>query len=192
MANKIYKIWLLLEKNWNVADYIFGHKVRHSHAMEWSNNSYYASKTGHIFSRVRRLSSRTRQAFFKFWFYPALLSAAADLPTSGGSQKINKQQVNSSFVKARVVNGIQFKTKLTSSKTRKKKDDLMFSSLVNCAPYKIQLFIFVNLHTLWFQLQNMFQSIGKPQGIEIVMFQLKDMPQGFKKYWVKYKTWMIN
>ena len=137
MANKIYKIWLLLEKNWNVADYIFGHKVRHSHAMEWSNNSYYASKTGHIFSRVRRLSSRTRQAFFKFWFYPALLSAAADLPTTGGSQKINKQQVNSSFVKARVVNGIQFKTKLTSSKTRKKKDDLMFSSLVNYAPHKI-------------------------------------------------------
>ena len=34
----------------------------------------------------------------------------------------------------------------------------------------------------------MFQSTGKPQGIEIVMFQLKDMPQGFKKYWVKYKN----
>ena len=42
------------------------------------------------------------------------------------------------------------------------------------------------------QLEDMFQTIGTPQGIEHVMFQFKDMPQGFKKYWVKYKTWMIN
>ena len=41
--------------------------------------------------------------------------------------------------------------------------------------------------TLWFQLEDMFQLIGTPQGIEHVMFQLKDMPQGFKKYRVKYK-----
>ena len=42
--------------------------------------------------------------------------------------------------------------------------------------------------TLWFQLEDMFQLIGTPQGIEHVMVQLKDMPQGFKKYRVKYKT----
>ena len=44
--------------------------------------------------------------------------------------------------------------------------------------------------TLWFQLEDMFQLIGTPQGIEHVMFQLKDMLQGNKKYIFKYKTWM--
>ena len=42
--------------------------------------------------------------------------------------------------------------------------------------------------TLWFQLEDMFQLIGTPQGNEHVMVQLKDMHQGFKKYRVKYKT----
>ena len=42
--------------------------------------------------------------------------------------------------------------------------------------------------TLWFQLEDMFQLIGTPQGIEHVMVQLKDMPQGFEKYRVKYKA----
>ena len=44
------------------------------------------------------------------------------------------------------------------------------------------------LFTLWFQLEDMFQLIGTPQGIEHVMVQFKDMPQGFKKYRVKYKA----
>ena len=47
-----------------------------------------------------------------------------------------------------------------------------------------------NSTTLWFQLEDMFQLIGTPQGIEHVMVQLRDMPQGFKKYTVEYKAWM--
>jgi len=42
--------------------------------------------------------------------------------------------------------------------------------------------------TLWFQLEDTFQLTGTPQGFELVMFQLKDMLQGFKKCRVKYKT----
>ena len=40
---------------------------------------------------------------------------------------------------------------------------------------------------LWFQLEDMLQLIGTPQCIEHVMFQLKDLPQGFKEYRVKCK-----
>ena len=44
------------------------------------------------------------------------------------------------------------------------------------------------LSTLGFQLEDMFQFKGTPQGIDHVMFQFKDMPCGFKKNRVKYKT----
>ena len=43
--------------------------------------------------------------------------------------------------------------------------------------------------TLWFQLEDMFQLIGTPQGIERVLFQIKVTPQCFEKYRVKYKAW---
>ena len=48
--------------------------------------------------------------------------------------------------------------------------------------------MWVFLSTLGFQLEDMFQFKGTPQGIDHVMFQLKDMPCGFKKNRVKYKT----
>ena len=35
---------------------------------------------------------------------------------------------------------------------------------------------FATLRTLWFQLEDMFQLIVKPQGIEKVMIQLKNAP----------------
>ena len=47
-----------------------------------------------------------------------------------------------------------------------------------------------NAYTLWFQLENMFQLTGTPQGIEHVVFQFKDMPLGFREHRVKYKTRM--
>ena len=34
--------------------------------------------------------------------------------------------------------------------------------------------------TLWFQLEDMFQLIGTPQGIERVLFQIKVTPQCFE------------
>ena len=43
--------------------------------------------------------------------------------------------------------------------------------------------------TLWCQLEDMFQLIGTPQGIERVMVQIKVTPQFFEKYRVKYKAW---
>ena len=47
----------------------------------------------------------------------------------------------------------------------------------------------VNLmFTLWCQLEDMFQLIGTPQGIERVMVQIKVTPQFFEKYSVKYKA----
>ena len=44
-------------------------------------------------------------------------------------------------------------------------------------------------HTLWCQLEDMFQLIGTSQGIERVLFQIIVTPEYFEKYRVKYKAW---
>ena len=43
--------------------------------------------------------------------------------------------------------------------------------------------------TLRFQLEDMFQLIDRPQGIERVLFQIIVTPEYFEKYRVKYKAW---
>ena len=47
------------------------------------------------------------------------------------------------------------------------------------------------LCTLWCQLEDMFQLIGTPQGIERVLFQITVTPQCFEKYRVKYEALKI-
>ena len=42
--------------------------------------------------------------------------------------------------------------------------------------------------TLWCQLEDMFQLIGTPQGIKLVLFQIIVTPLCFEKYRVEYKS----
>ena len=42
--------------------------------------------------------------------------------------------------------------------------------------------------TLWCQLEDMFQLIGTPQGVELVLFQKIVKPLCFEKYRVEYKS----
>ena len=46
----------------------------------------------------------------------------------------------------------------------------------------------VRVVTLWCQLEDMFQLIGTPQGIELVLFQIIVTPLCFEKYRVEYKS----
>ena len=47
---------------------------------------------------------------------------------------------------------------------------------------------FCGYSTLWCQLEDMFQLIGRSQGIERVLFQIIVTPEYFEKYRVKYKA----
>ena len=57
-------------------------------------------------------------------------------------------------------------------------------------PYFWSKMLAINILTLEFQLEDMFQLIGTPQSTEHVMVQLKHIPHYFLKCVVKYKSWV--